>query len=147
MTWLWTNCWWLSCSDGEINVSTYLGLKISHLVFAGTQPLFIALQGKDTTVQEATIAADLAINYLERQRTDKKISLWGCTWEFKGSHSSILFASSQGDLMKQVQLAMSLFQLKLQVLDLLINELKIPAEEGYACSSSYWEAAIRCCQW
>ena len=52
--------------------STYLGLKLSHLNFAGTEQLSITLQGKDTTVQEATTAADLAVKYLEWQRTDEK---------------------------------------------------------------------------
>ena len=42
-----------------------------HIIFAGTEQLSIALQGKDTTVKEATIAAGLAVNYLEWQRTDE----------------------------------------------------------------------------
>ena len=52
--------------------STYLGLKVSHLIFAGTEQLSITLQGKDTTVQDAATAADLAVCYLERQRSDEK---------------------------------------------------------------------------
>ena len=51
--------------------STYFGLKLSHLIFAGTEQLSITLQGKDTTVQEATKAAGLAVCCLERQRTDE----------------------------------------------------------------------------
>ena len=41
--------------------STYLGLKMSHFIFAGTEQLPITLQVKDTIVQEATTAADLAV--------------------------------------------------------------------------------------
>ena len=56
--------------------STYFGLKLSHLIFAGTEQLSLSLQGKDTTVQEATTAAALAIRYLERQRTDDNFHLF-----------------------------------------------------------------------
>ena len=34
--------------------STYLGLKMSHLIFGAGEQLSISLQGKDTTLQEAT---------------------------------------------------------------------------------------------
>ena len=64
--------------------STYLGLKLSHLIFAGTEQLSL-LQGKNTTVQEATTAADLAINYLERQRTHEK---------FKSFYDDVLESSN-----------------------------------------------------
>ena len=50
--------------------STYFGLKLSHLIFSGIEQLSITLQGKNTTVQEAVMAADLAVCYLRRQRTD-----------------------------------------------------------------------------
>ena len=52
--------------------STYLGLKMSHLIFGAGEQLSISLQGKDTTLQEATTAADLAVCHLERLRTDEK---------------------------------------------------------------------------
>ena len=54
--------------------STYPGLKLSHSIFACTEQLSLTLQGKDTTVQEARTAADLAVHYLERQRTDERFS-------------------------------------------------------------------------
>ena len=50
--------------------STYFGLKLSHLVFSGAEQLSLTLQGKDTTIQEATMAAEVMIQYLQRQRTD-----------------------------------------------------------------------------
>ena len=50
--------------------STYFELKLSHLIFSGTEQLSIALQGKDTTVQEAVAAAELTVNFLERLRLD-----------------------------------------------------------------------------
>ena len=46
--------------------STFFGLKMSHLIFSGTEQLCLTLQGKDTTIQEATVAAELAIQYLTR---------------------------------------------------------------------------------
>lgn len=52
--------------------STYLGLKMSHLIFSSSEQVSITLQGKDTTLQEAITAADLAVCFLERQRTDDK---------------------------------------------------------------------------
>ena len=51
--------------------STYLGLKMSRLIFAGTEQLSITLHRKDTTVQEATTTADLTMHYLEQQRSDE----------------------------------------------------------------------------
>lgn len=46
-------------------------IKLSFLIFSGIEQLSLTLQGKDTTVQEATDAAELALHYLERQREDK----------------------------------------------------------------------------
>ena len=48
--------------------STYLGLQLSHVIFAGTEQLSSTLQGKDTT------AADLSIRFLVRERI--YILLW-----------------------------------------------------------------------
>ena len=52
------------------NFSTFFSLKLSHLVFSGTEQLSLTLQGKDTTIQEGTMAAELAIQYLGRLRSD-----------------------------------------------------------------------------
>ena len=45
--------------------------SISHLVFSATEQLSLSLQGKDTTMQDAIQASNLAITYLERQRSDE----------------------------------------------------------------------------
>jgi hypothetical protein len=45
---------------------------MSHLIYDAGEQLSISLQGKDTTLQEATDAADLAVCYLERLKTDVK---------------------------------------------------------------------------
>ena len=50
---------------------TFFGLHLSHLVVSATEQLSLSLQGKDTTVQEAIQASNLAVNYLERQRSDE----------------------------------------------------------------------------
>ena len=50
--------------------STYSGLKLSHLVFSGAEQLPLTLQGKDTTIQEATMPPELTIQYLQRQCSD-----------------------------------------------------------------------------
>ena len=50
--------------------STFFGLKLSHLIFSGTEQLSLTLQGKDTTIQEGTMAAELAIQYHVRLRSD-----------------------------------------------------------------------------
>ena len=44
---------------------TFIGLKLSHLVFSGTEQTSINLQKKDTSVQEALACAELAISYLK----------------------------------------------------------------------------------
>ena len=38
---------------------TYFGLKLSHLIFSGTEQTSISLQGKNTSVQEALGCAAL----------------------------------------------------------------------------------------
>ena len=50
--------------------STHYTLKLSHLVFLATKQLSLTIQGRDTTVQETVQASKLAVNFLERQRTD-----------------------------------------------------------------------------
>ena len=44
------------------NFSTYFGLMLSHLVFSGAEQLSLMLQ--------ATMAAELAIQYLQKQYSD-----------------------------------------------------------------------------
>ena len=51
--------------------SVFFGLKLSHLVFGGTEQVSIALQAKDTSVQEALGAARLAKQFITRQREDR----------------------------------------------------------------------------
>ena len=46
--------------------STYFGIKISYLVFSAIEQLSITLQGKDTTIQEAVMAANLAAQFIRR---------------------------------------------------------------------------------
>ena len=46
---------------------TFFGLKLSHLIFSATEQLSLSLQGKDTTMQEAVQALELAVKYLKRQ--------------------------------------------------------------------------------
>ena len=55
--------------------STFFGIKLSYLIFSGIKQLSLTLQGKDTTVQEAADAAELALRYLKRQREDKLLIL------------------------------------------------------------------------
>ena len=50
--------------------STFFGLKLSHGIFSGTEQLSLILQCKDTTIQEGTMAAELAIQHLLRVRSD-----------------------------------------------------------------------------
>ena len=50
---------------------TYFGFTLSHSLFSATEQTSNALQGKNTTVQEAVMAANMAKSYLVRQRDDK----------------------------------------------------------------------------
>ena len=45
--------------------ATYCGLKLSYLIFSGTEQTSINLQTKDTSEQEALSGAELAKSYLE----------------------------------------------------------------------------------
>ena len=51
--------------------STFFGLHLSYLIFSSTEQLSIALQGKDTTLQEAVSASSMAIRHLHSLRNDK----------------------------------------------------------------------------
>ena len=51
--------------------STYFGLKLGHLIFSATEQLSLNLQAKDTTIQEAIQASNLALQYIQRQRSDE----------------------------------------------------------------------------
>ena len=50
--------------------STFFGLKLAHLIFAGTEQLSLTLQSKNITIQEASNATESAIQYLTRLRCD-----------------------------------------------------------------------------
>jgi len=64
--------------------STYFGIKVSYLVFSAIEQLSITLQGKDTTIQEAVMAANLAAQFIRRQRNDSA---------FDSFYSSVVSAS------------------------------------------------------
>ena len=55
---------------------TFFGLHLSYLVFSATEQLSLNLQCKDTTVQEAMQASNLAINYLEKQWSDEAFNCY-----------------------------------------------------------------------
>ena len=50
--------------------STYFGLQLSHLIFSGTEQLSLTLQGKETTIQDASMAANVALLHLQGLRSD-----------------------------------------------------------------------------
>ena len=57
---------------------------MSHRIFSAIDQLFITLQGKDTTIQEAVMAANLAAHFIRRQRNDEA---------FDSFYSSVVSAS------------------------------------------------------
>ena len=50
--------------------STYFGLKLSYIIFSGTEQTSINLQSKNTSIQEAVKCAEVALSYLNRLRKD-----------------------------------------------------------------------------
>ena len=50
--------------------SVYFGLKLSFLVFGATEQVSRTLQARDTTLQEALVAVNMAKLFLQRQRDD-----------------------------------------------------------------------------
>ena len=56
--------------------ATYVGLKLSFLVFSATEQLSITLQTSGTNAQEALTAAKAAKLYLERQRSETAFDLF-----------------------------------------------------------------------
>ena len=49
-------------------------MKLSFLIFSATEQLPLTLQGKDTSLQQAVTASQLAVNFLQRQRSDEAFS-------------------------------------------------------------------------
>ena len=51
--------------------NTYFGLKLSYLLFSAIEQLLVKLQGRNTSIQEAVNAANLAVNHLVRLRNEE----------------------------------------------------------------------------
>ncbi len=56
--------------------STIFGLKLGYLIFSASETLSVSLQGKDTTLQEALSAVNLAKAFYRRQRTEQAFSIF-----------------------------------------------------------------------
>ena len=54
--------------------SVYFGLQLSHFIFSATEKLSIAVQGKETSLQQAVQASRLTIGFLARQRDDNSFN-------------------------------------------------------------------------
>ena len=50
---------------------TYIGLKMSHLIFSATEQTSVMLQGKNTSLQEALNCVEMATGYLKKLRSDE----------------------------------------------------------------------------
>ena len=125
--------------------STYLGLKMSHLIFSASEQVSITLQGKDTTLQEAITAADLAVRFLEQQRTDDKFQLFyedvvKCSKDLTASPCLPRYRHPQKCL-DEVSSTKHEFsspeyyfrQQYFKALDLLVNELKSGSNKREVC--------------
>ena len=55
---------------------TYFGLKLSYLIFSGTEQTSTSLQRVDTSVQDALSGAEIAVSYLKRLRNDESYKLF-----------------------------------------------------------------------
>ena len=53
------------------NFSTYFGFKLAHLLFGASEQLSKTLQSKDTALQDALDAAELAQSYYARICTEE----------------------------------------------------------------------------
>ena len=49
---------------------TFFGLKLSYLIFSGTEQTSTNIQGKDVSIQEALRSTEFASNYLQRLTSD-----------------------------------------------------------------------------
>ena len=56
--------------------STYYGLKLSHLAFSATEQFSTMIQSKNLTIQKPVHGANLATNFLERQRSEVAFELF-----------------------------------------------------------------------
>lgn len=55
---------------------TFFGLNLAYLIFSATEQTSTTLQAKDTSVQEAFTAVNLAVAFLKRQRNDTAYQLF-----------------------------------------------------------------------
>ena len=116
--------------------STFFGLKLSHLIFSGTEQLSLTLQYKDITIQEATMAAEVAVQYLIRQRTDAQFEYFYTSVVKEGEKLSLVPVlpryrqpprrpSDDGVAGHRFVTPEDYFRKEyFEVLDLLVNELK-----------------------
>ncbi len=56
--------------------STFFGLHLAYLIFSATEQLFLTLQSKNTTIQEVVMSSELAVAFLERQRSQSAFELF-----------------------------------------------------------------------
>lgn len=70
--------------------STFFGLKLSHMLFSGTEQLSLTLQYKDISIQEATLVAEVAVQYLIRQRTDAQFEYFYTSVVKEGEKLSLM---------------------------------------------------------
>ncbi len=81
------------CANGVLALlqrfDTFFGLTLSHLVFAAMEQCSNALQGKNTTVQEALQTATLAQSFLSKQREDSPFSSFYRSTVFKAQEYNI----------------------------------------------------------
>ena len=64
--------WGPSCPYEKL--STFFGHRLSHLIYSRTEQLSPTLQGKETTIQQGPMAAELTIQFLERQRSNSSFA-------------------------------------------------------------------------
>ncbi len=58
------------------NFSTFFGLHLAYLIFSATEQLSLTLQSKNTTIQEVVMSSELAVAFLERQRSQSAFELF-----------------------------------------------------------------------
>ncbi len=56
--------------------STFFGLHLAYLIFSATEQLSLTLQSKNTTIQEVVMSSELAVAFLEKQRSQSAFELF-----------------------------------------------------------------------
>ena len=112
MPWsLWAYCWWVSCSDGQIQHLIWSWTVSLHLCWYWAAIHNITREGYNCAGGDNSCRSNSKLPWTAEDWRAVSFLLWGCSQEVKGSHRATLsfqgIGTRQRNWMRQTQPAMS----------------------------------------